>query len=784
MAEMQKQVELEIAHVLFIDIVGYSKLTLDQQRAAVEELNAVVRASEQFQKSEGERQFLRLATGDGVALIFPNSPQAPVQCAVEVARGLKPRPYLLVRMGVHSGPVSGVVDLTGSPNVTGAGINVAQRVMSCGDAGHILLSKHAAEDLAEFARWRPRLHEVGAAEVKHGTRIDLVNLHDDEIGNPAVPTKLRTAQQRKWRGRTAIAVSILILLGIASWVIVHRRPVAGELPQKSIAILPFENLSAEKQNQYFADGVQDQILTDLAQIADLKVISRTSVMGYRHPDGRNLRKIGEELGVVNVVEGSVQRAGNRVRVNAQLIDAGKDRHLWGQTYDRDLADVFAIQSEIAKAIADQLQAKLSPNEKAAIERPPTSDLAAFDLYTRAKPIPHSHAFGAGTKDRLLQAADLLNQAIARDPNFVSAYCVLGYVHDQLYFLNFDHTPARIALAQSAVETALRLQPGAGEAHLARADYLYRCFLDYEGARTEIAIARRTLSNDPTVFELLAYIDRRQGRWEDSAQNFEHSIALDPRNYFILQQAALSYQSLRQYRKMAAALDRALEIVPNDSDTRIGRASIDLDWRGDTKPMHSTIEEIGSQNPSDLSEIADQWVTLALCERDFAAADRALTSLGDNVFGEDAVSFRGAFAEGLLARMKGDDAAAHAAFSKARVEQEEKVHAHPDYGPNLCALALIDAGLGRKEDALREGQRAIELLPVEKDFINGVHMIEFYAITCAWVGEKDLALKYLASAVQLPGTLSYGQLKLMPWWDPLRGDPRFEKIVASLAPKEK
>jgi tetratricopeptide (TPR) repeat protein len=466
-----------------------------------------------------------------------------------------------------------------------------------------------------------------------------------------------------------------------------------------------------------------------------------------------------------------------------LIDAGKDRHLWGQTYDRDLADVFAIQSEIAKAIADQLQAKLSPNEKAAIERPPTSDLAAFDLYTRAKPIPHSHAFGAGTKDRLLQAADLLNQAIARDPNFVSAYCVLGYVHDQLYFLNFDHTPARIALAQSAVETALRLQPGAGEAHLARADYLYRCFLDYEGARIEIAIARRTLSNDPTVFELLAYIDRRQGRWEDSAQNFEHSIALDPRNYFILQQAALSYQSLRQYRKMAAALDRALEIVPNDSDTRLGRASIDLDWRGDTKPMHSTIEEIGSQNPSDLSEIADQWVTLALCERDFAAADRALTSLGDNVFGEDAVSFRGAFAEGLLARMKGDDAAANAGFSRARVEQEEKVHAHPDYGPNLCALALIDAGLGRKEDALREGQRAIELLPVEKDFINGVHMIEFYAITCAWVGEKDLALKYLASAVQLPGTLSYGQLKLMPWWDPLRGDPRFEKIVASLAPKE-
>ena len=552
--------------------------------------------------------------------------------------------------------------------------------------------------------------------------------------------------------------------------------------EKSIAVLPFENRSEDKENTFFADGVQDEILTDLARIADLKVISRTSVMQYRMGVVRNLREIRQQLGVAHVVEGSVQRAGNRVRVNAQLVDARTDAHLWAQTYDRDLSDVFAIQSEIAEAIAAQLQAKLSPNEKAAIERPPTTDLVAFDLYTQAKPIPHSHAFGAGTKERLLHAADLANRAIARDPNFLSAYCVLGYVHDQLYFLNYDHTSSRLALAGAAVQAALRLQPDAGEAHLARADYFYRCFLDYDDARAEIAIAQRTLPNDPLVFELLGYIDRRQGRWEDSARSFERSIELDPRNYFTLQQMSLSYNSLRQYAKMAATLDRALEIVPNDADTRVGRALVDLDWHADTKSMHKAINAVLAESPAQAQEIADNWLRLALCERDLTGCDRALAALGDNVFGTDAVNFNRSFGESLVARLRRDAAAARAAFTAARARQEQLLRAEPDYGPNLCALALIDAGLGRKEEALREGQRAIELMPVSKDAINGPNMIEFFAITCAWVGEKDLALKYLSEAIELPGSLSYGQLKLHPFWDPLRGDPRFEKIVASLAPK--
>jgi TolB-like protein len=597
------------------------------------------------------------------------------------------------------------------------------------------------------------------------------------------PAKARSS--RRAMGRILDFTIIGVLLLVIVMLIYGRHPlhtfIGESVLEKSIAVLPFENLSEDKANAYFADGVEDEILTRLSKVADLKVISRTSTEHYKSAP-ENLPEIAKQLGVANILEGRVQRSGGVVRVNVQLIKAANDSHLWADTFDRKLTDIFSVESEIAKAIADQLQAKLSPSEKAAIERPPTSDLVAFDLYTEAKPIPHSHAFGAGTKDRLLQAADLLNQAVARDPNFLSAYCLLGYVHDQLYFLNFDHTPARLALANSTVQAALRLQPDAGEAHLARADYLYRCFLDYEGARAEIAIAHRTLPNDPVVFELLAYIDRRQGRWEESAQNFERSIALDPRNYFTLQQAALSYQSLRQYGNMAATLDRAIAIMPKDVDTRIGRASIDLDWRADTKPMHSTIEDIATNNPAELAEIADQWVFLALCERDSSATKRALAALADHTFGDDAVGFTRNFGDGLLARVQGDNAAAQVAFTAARAEQEAKVRAQPDYGPNLCALALIDAGLGRKEDALREGRRAMELLPIEKDSINGPHMIEFFAIICVWTGERDLALQYLATATQMPGSLSYGRLKLHPFWDPLRGDPRFEKIVASLAAK--
>ncbi len=787
-AEIKKEIQLEIAHILFIDIVGYSKLSINEQRAAVDELNEVVRASEQFQKAEASDRLIKIPTGDGMALVFYTSPEAPAQCAIEISRALKEHPRLQLRMGVHSGPVSGVIDVNGRANLAGAGLNIGQRVMDCGDAGHILLSKHVAEDLEAYEQWRPLLHDLGTCEVKHGVRLSVVNLYSEQSGNAALPKKFQILRTKKTQARWAVLTATLLALvaiGTVFVVFLRNRPPAT-LPalEKSIAVLPFENLSEEKQNAYFADGVQDEILTDLAKIAELKVISRASVMQYKSGVARNLRQIAQELGVANVLEGSVQRAGNRVRVSAQLLDARRDVHLWAEHYDRPLDDVFAIQSEIAKAIADQLRAKLSPQEKAAIEKPPTADLAAFDLYTRAKTSMLQLVFvGGQTKNNLLHAIELLNEAVARDPNFLLAYCRLAYAHDFLYIANLDRTPARCAAANAAVQAALRLRPDAGEAHLALAQHLYSCYLDYDHAREELGVAQPLLPNTSEVFELTGLMDRRQGRWEDSARNLEKALQLDPRNLYFFQQMSVTYQCLHRYEQMAAVLDRALEVKPGDLVTRTARARADLDWHADSKPLHTTIDAILAEDPSAAPSLATSWLILALCERDLAAADRALVALGSNSFTlSPTIRLNHDFVEGLIARMRGDAAAARAAFTAARAKQEELVHPGPDYAPALCVLGLIDAALGRKEDALQEGRRAVELLPVERDAFAGPDIIQLFSIICAWTGEKDLASEQLANATQLPTFLTYGRLRLLPFWDSLRGDPRFDKIVASLTPK--
>jgi TolB-like protein/Flp pilus assembly protein TadD len=557
---------------------------------------------------------------------------------------------------------------------------------------------------------------------------------------------------------------------------------------KSIAVLPFENRSEEKQNEYFADGVQDEILTYLTKIADLKVISRTSVLQYKSGVARNLREIAQQLGVANVVEGSVQRSGNRVRVNAQLVDARTDAHLWAQTYDRDLADVFAIQSEIAKTIADQLQAKLSPNEKKAIEQPPTTDLAAFDLYSRAKSLLLTASFSATGDTDVRKAIEFLDEAVKRDPSFFDAYCQLALAHEWFYAVDgSDHTPARLALAEAAVQAAARLRPDAPEAHLARAQYLYYGLSDYAGALAELEIARRTLPNDPRLFQLTGYILRRRGQQEEGLRNLERAVELDPRNFDILQQIALSYQELKRYAESIAALDRALAIMPENAETRADRGLVYLFWKADTRPVHQTIDAILAQGPGAIVSAGVIWFVCALAERDPAAAERALVALGDNpCVVERTISLSHSFGEGLVARMNKDEARARTAFETARAQQEKIVQAQPDYGPALCVLGLIDAALGRKDLALDEGRRAIALTPLEKDVINGSFVLQYFAITAAWAGEKELALQQLEAGVRGPvaaNMLSYGCLKLLPFWDPLRGDPRFEQIVGSLAPKE-
>jgi serine/threonine-protein kinase len=596
---------------------------------------------------------------------------------------------------------------------------------------------------------------------------------------------------RGGRRRLAVVIGVLAILSLGIFLFPRLRAKFGHFlpststavaPEKSIAVLPFENLSTNEENSFFADGVQDEILTNLAKVADLKVISRTSVMQYRNKTSRNLPEIAQALKVAHVLVGSVQRANNRVRVTAQLIDARTDAHLWAEHYDRPLDDVFAIQSEIAKTIVEQLRAQLSAGEKAAIEQPPTINLEAYDYYNHAKAIIATSAFGAGFGDKLNEAARLLDAAVAKDPNFVAAYCDLAGVHDFAYFSGVDHTPARLARAENAVEAALRLRPDSGEAHLARAQHLYQGYLEYEKALTELAIAKATLPNDPRVFELSGYIIRRQGKHVEGLHNLQRALELDPRNFAILQQIALSYEGLRRYAEMVAALDRALAIVPGDIDTRISRAQAELDWKADTRPLHETIDALLKSQPGSEADFADNWFYLALCERDFGAADRALAALGDHTYGPDAILFSPKFGRGLVARLRGDSVAADKAFTEARVDQEKLISTQGEYAPALCVLGIIDAALGRKEEAVREGRRAAEMLPVERDALNAVRVREFLAMIYAWTGEKDLACQELEAATKFPASTSYGQLLLHPYWDPLRGDPRFEKIVAGFAPK--
>jgi len=465
-----------------------------------------------------------------------------------------------------------------------------------------------------------------------------------------------------------------------------------------------------------------------------------------------------------------------------LVDARTYRQLWGQTYDGDLADVFAIQSEIAQRIVAQLKSQLSAQEKAAIEQIPTSDLAAHDLYIRAKILLATAAFSAPGRESLTEAVRLLNEATERDPAFALAYYQLAQAHDQLYFAGIDHSPARLALADAAIQSLTRLLPNSGEVHLAVAKHLYWGYLDYDHAREELKLAQQSLPNDPVSFQILAFIDRRQGRWAESTKNFERAIELDPQNSGFLQQLANSYLCLRQYADAERVLDRAVAVSPNDSNMRAFRASIELESHADTGPLRSTVGAILAEDPREGKNIAQLWLEVSLCERDFDGASHALAALPIAGCYDDWIPFPRAWCEGVVAQMRGDKAAAHAAFIATRNEAAKLIADQPDYTEALCVLGMADAALGNKEDAIREGHRAVELLPVSKDAIRGPLLIEYLAVIYAWTGEKDRALQQLDEAAKLPSFLSYGRLRLRPRWDPLRSDPRFEKIVASLASK--
>jgi len=578
-------------------------------------------------------------------------------------------------------------------------------------------------------------------------------------------------------GMGALLFALGTAVGIMTWEseAVHRPLMTG------IAVLPFENLSETKESAFFADGIQDGILTKLAKVADLKVISRASVMEYR--GARNTQQIGRALNVSHVLEGSVRRDPGKIHVNAQLIDTRTDTHVWAEEYDGNLTDMFAIQSEIAQKVADQLETKVSVVEKAAIGEPPTTDIVAYDLYLRARDLIYGSSFTARAKEDLFEAVQLLEQAVARDHSFFTAYCQLAGAHDRIYFLGFDHTEARLKLAETAIESIRSLRPDSGEAHLALAQHLYWAYPDYDRAHQELVAARRALPNESRIPVMAGYIDRRQGRWEKSLEEMKQALELDPRNFSTLQQISLTYEALRNYKETAATLDRVLAIAPKDVTSRVRRAWIDLESRANPKPLYTTIQAILAEDPNAAPVLADYWLGLALRERDPAAAERALAAMPVGGCSDENIPFPNGWCEGLVARLRGDEPAARAAFTSARKELEQMVRDQPNYAAALCALGVVDAALGNKQDAIREGRRAVELIPVSKSAIDGAMLMEYLAVIYAWTGEKDRAIEQLTEAAKLPGAwLSYGHLRLHSFWDPLRGDPRFEAIVASLAPQ--
>ena len=579
-AEVKKEIELKIAHVLFIDIVAYSKMASDDQRAAIDKLNQIVQSTDEFRKAEGENRLLKLATGDGMALIFYDSPEAPVECALEISRALKEHPQLRLRMGAHSGPVSGVVDVNGRANVAGAGINMAQRVMDCGDAGHILLSQRIAEDLEQFKHWRPHLYHLGACEVKHGEKIDIVNLFTAELGNREQPKKFQQAKptltapaiaasearpaRRSWSWIAALII-VAALAAAAGFYISSRRtgpkappsasaptPAAVVIPEKSIAVLPFENLSSDKENAYFADGIQDEILTRLAKIADLKVISRTSTQHYKSAP-ENLPEIAKLLGVAHILEGSVQKSADSVRVNVQLIKAANDSHLWADTFDRKLTDIFSVESEVAKAIAEQLRAKLTGQEEQVIAAKPTDNPEAYDAYLRGLAYTLKTA---NTPANALGAQKYLREAVRLDPKFALAWALLSNTESRGYITaSLQPTVALREEARQAAETALTLQPNLGEAVLAKGYYHYACLKDYDTAVRYFEQARPLLPNSSQIPESLAYVTRRRGQWDRSEAYFNEAERLDPRNAYMLTQHALPISSFVAFPKPCENLIR-------------------------------------------------------------------------------------------------------------------------------------------------------------------------------------------------------------------------------------
>jgi TolB-like protein/Tfp pilus assembly protein PilF len=783
------EVKLEIGHVLFIDIVGYSNLLITQQSEQVETLRTIVRGTAEFRAAEAEGKLLRLPTGDGGALVFRTTPEAPVLCALEIGKELKNHPELRVRMGIHSGPVNAITDLNEQANIAGAGINIAQRVMDCGDAGHILLSRHVAEDLEHYPRWQPYLHELGPCEVKHGVRVSVVNFFTDEVGNPALPEKFRAARPEVVEPKRAkpilpIAIGIAALAGItilAAFILPSmlrsrenaKSERAEVLPAaaKSIAVLPFENLSRDPDNAYFVEGIQDEILTRLSKVADLKVISRTSTQKYKSaPD--NLRDVARQLGVANILEGSVQKIANAVHVNVQLIRAATDEHVWAESYNRTLNDVFGVEGEVASSIAEQLNARLTGTEQKAVTNRPTQNAAAYDAYLRGLSLEHNeYSYGA-----YLQVATDYAEAVRLDPNFALAWARLASIRSFLYFNRIESNTNTAAAVKQAADRAMELAPEAGESWVAQGAYRYRVLRDFSGALAAYEEAQKRLPNNTLVYEYMAYVQRRLGRWQDAEASYKKALQLDPRDIQLLSSMGNEfYNYLRRFDDALAMLDRALEISPDSEQSRANKANVLLA----AGRLHAADEEL-ARIPANSTEdwVVGVRIVQALYERQYDTATQiAERRMNATPVGQplDAFAISALANAGYCYAWTGRSEQAQRAFTRVINELQPTpdtvVLADANGSPILPAMAY--AGQGEKELALKQAQEALK--QYETDAIGKAQTETAVAQIQAQLGDREAAIAALPHLLEVPAGLTTADLKFNPFWDPLRKDPRFQKL---------
>jgi TolB-like protein/Flp pilus assembly protein TadD len=791
-AEPKSEFHFEIAHVLLIDVVGYSKLLIDEQSEVLQALNDIVRKTEPFQVAENTGKLIRIPAGDGMALLFFNTPEAPVACAMQISKAAKIHPNLRLRMGIHSGPVEGVKHVDDRINVAGAGINYAQRVMDCGDAGHILLSKRIAEDLAQYREWRPYLHDLGEVEVKHGVRLEISNLYGDDVGNPATPEKVLKAERERatmaaaarppatiHRKNVIIAAAVLLAVALIAglWAISHKA-ISGAL-EKSIAVLPFENFSANKENAFFADGIQDDILTSLAKIKDLKVISRSSVMQFRDVTARNLREIGKALGVVNVLEGSVRREGDEVVVNVQLIDARNDRHVWANRYARTLADSLGLQGELAAEIAEALRVTLSPSEKARVEQKPTQNSQAYLVYLQANQIQRN-------PDTLLgdfkKAEQLYRKAITIDPEFALAHARLASTEGQIFHF-YEPLDSYKTKARAEADLAAELQPDLAEAHIALAQYSYWIDQNYDQALQQLETAQRFSPNNGDAGELIASIKRRQGRWQEALEAFEGSQKIDPQNPNIVRNLVFTNTALRRWPEAARWAAKMRAMAPASLVAKIQSGYVDFWWKGDTGLLKSLLSQVPAGTDPDGSISSVRW-DVEMIGRDFGAARAALENSPNELAYTNSGMTPKSFLQGCVELAQGNYAQAQKFFEIARPLFEKAVEEAPESADRHAILGWFYAFSGRKDDAIREGRRAVSLKPESKDAFDGAGMSGYLALIYARVGEKDLAIPLIDRLLKTPGpvdsvdySITINDLKYRWEWDPIRDDPRFKKLIA-------